>query len=319
VIFRRIWILALALVGLVFGACAKTSTPTPPAENPSVLVKSDIKSFAMVNAESLRDYDDQHSHLFTEIFGGTTGSDVKNYLGMRIHYFLKEDDVIAITPKRKKHDDWNKDDSPENAVATSKSQLMALNVGTGFWLQGLVDQTSYKIQLADETITITSSRTGVMAFGPGYRSTVQIEASNKYPNGLTITLPPEYRQSTLVHEARHSDCTGGITESDLEQIRGMKSARDFDEKFKNPTCGHLHAYCPPGHDLADLPACDRTPWGAYTVSAIYATAVGHRMSGIDRAVMDSKAVDQWSRLLFDKEAMMEGKLGQPDMSSAGFR
>ena len=84
-------------------------------------------------------------------------------------------------------------------------------------------------------------------------------------------------------------------------------------------CGHFHTYCPDSmKDLAGLAACDGQPWGAYSVGFVYQAALAvSETDPVRKAVLEAGAVDSFSRLQFDTDAMLSGDDGPPDMSSAG--
>ena len=325
--FQRTWLLGFAIICLLVGACAKTSnSPAPASLDPRELAKNDIKSFATLNETGPRLYDEDHGHAFSAVFGGTSGSAVNEFMSTRIHYFVTKDELVGLSPKKDAYPGWQTDEKdddngpapgnkPEKPKA--KGEIAAANIGMALWFKGLVNRMPYTLILKSKEILLASPRLGVMLFGPGYRAGVQAAPSERYPEGHYYTFPPEYRQKTLLHEARHSDCTGGVTEAELEMIRHMKNHREFNDTFKNRQCGHMHVLCPEGHELAGLSACDRAPWGAYTVGAIYSTAVSHTMTGTDRRIMEASAIDAWSRVLIDKDAMLAGAFGPPNMSSEG--
>jgi hypothetical protein len=117
-----------------------------------------------------------------------------------------------------------------------------------------------------------------------------------------------------MHEARHSDCTGGISNNDLAILRASHNTRETDRTFNNRACGHMHTYCPAGHTFEKYLACDDRPWGAYAIQYVYLRALLTTYQGADRAIMDASVVDTRSRLLMDV-----GSMGRPDMSSAGLQ
>ena len=100
-----------------------------------------------------------------------------------------------------------------------------------------------------------------------------------------------------------SDCGDSIRQSS----RQVQPGQNF-----------LTKNCPKGHDYEGIAACDNEPWGAYSIGAIYdaAMAMG-AISKTEKAILEIGALDNFSRLMFDHEDMLKGKLGEPDMSSSG--
>jgi hypothetical protein len=181
------------------------------------------------------------------------------------------------------------------------------------------------VYLNGDVIPVDSSRVGFLLFGPGYVGHTEIQ-------GRQVPVPVEYRQEILVHEARHSDCTGGIDEAALDIARHASTSRMFTREFPRRQCGHLHVYCPRGPH-AGLAACDEDPWGAYAIGAVF--AAGAALSATTRTahdVMIATAIDSLSRLLSDGDFLIrrERRLhsssfflelleawGYPDMGSTG--
>jgi hypothetical protein len=132
---------------------------------------------------------------------------------------------------------------------------------------------------------------------------------NETPGGTKITSA--LRTSTLVHEARHSDCTGGMDSDDVGRIRagGMPASTE---------CFYRHVDCPKGHPMAGLEACDEIAWGAYTMGALFSAALAKNCTNCSEEEKQQAlmvTMDGFSRVLV-LEAMMKGQLGDPDMSSS---
>jgi hypothetical protein len=149
-----------------------------------------------------------------------------------------------------------------------------------------------------------------MRMGPGYKSQVSVQ-------GRTITIPASYRQAILVHEARHSDCSVDVSTQDFRVGRTASSMRQFLSDFKKIECGHMHALCPKGHELAALAACDRQPWGAYTVGLVFEMArLKDATDPLERRILEASIADGPTRLLFDVNDMLKGEMGEPKMEPA---
>ena len=294
----------------------------PPADVPpnpvaKALVQTDLQQLNELSPAGGQNFDRTFPFgYFSKIFGGYTGQDVLHYLSDRIHLFSDRSD-LRISPNSFRYTGWITDPINEGGtpsvdfawgIQSQRVQLGAANFGVQLWLQGLIDGVQFRGSVDGTRFVVDSSRVGIMVIGSGYKEALD-----------QVSLPPAFRQSILVHEARHSDCTGGITQADITLARNAHSSREFEAAFKSRSCGHLHVFCPPGHEYHGLPACDHDPWGAYAIGAIYSKATSSTLSGVDREIMMINTADSISRLLYDFDAMIAGKFGTPDMSSAGLR
>ncbi len=129
--------------------------------------------------------------------------------------------------------------------------VIATNVGMTLWqnkVSGFPNESTYKF--GNTTYRIGSpTRGGVVSLNPLF---FEITEENVF-NAIT----------TLVHEARHSQCTGGLPNILVKWFRSEIGGEDPPSR----KCGHSHIKCPPGHDLAGIYACDYEPWGAYGLEA----------------------------------------------------
>jgi hypothetical protein len=178
---------------------------------------------------------------------------------------------------------------------------MALNIGTALWFEALA-QSPKKLgfRIGDSVVPLETSRVGIIQMGQGYT----LKKNGHY------AFPELARISTIVHEARHSDCTGGMSRADLERV----IAGDMPVSH---ACGHLHEVCPEGHEYAGYYACDNEAWGAYSVEGVYAAAIAKACKNCtdeEKKVGLMMASDALSRVI-PLDDMMSGKLGDPDMSS----
>lgn len=238
--------------------------------------------------------DGSRIRFFRQAYGGTDGASVARFVAERVRYVLPrgvrlEDRVEVV----------GADVDPAELTLEQDPDVLAQNVGTPLWfLREALRPARVTLRFGDERIEITSSRVGIIALGPGY----------------TGEVPELTRVATQVHEARHSDCTGGLEREDLARVAagGLPS---------NAGCGHLHADCPAGHPLAGLAACDGHPWGAYAIELLYSLAVADTCRGCtgeQREVARATALDAASRVL-QLERLVDGDFGAPDVSSAGVR
>ncbi|MFL5784111.1 MAG: hypothetical protein ACJ76H_05845 [Bacteriovoracaceae bacterium] len=218
---------------------------------------------------------------FSQAFGGSGSGSVVSYFEKRVHYAVSGNTAL----------------DERIVLHAGAAAFAATNIGSALWVESVVNGTGTEgFVINGKTIQITSSRVGIMQFGPAFTSVDTLQQVN-----------------TLVHEARHSDCTGGISAEELNSMRSTGQALPTME------CGHFHVLCPPGHAFAGLPACDPIPWGAYAIGAIHSLAISRTCtscSETDKAVAESEAADSFSRLLYSTQDLLSGKLGSPDMSSS---
>lgn len=178
------------------------------------------------------------------------------------------------------------------------ASVVAQNLSVPYWFLSLAAaQDGQKLQLRvnNRLVAINSSRVGLMKFGTPFSEYSPIEQA-----------------IVIVHEGRHSDCTGGVTTDDV--IRGLKGLELVD-----PRCGHAHRKCPVGHPDAGAFACDQHPWGAYSVSAVYSFAISESCTNCSQAEKTvAEALGQVSvrRLLFNYSDLLNGVYGSPNMSSS---
>jgi hypothetical protein len=225
---------------------------------------------------------------FMNIFGGPDSASVNHYLSERVHWLVSSkkdlDRSVILIP------------SFFDATA-SNPQVVATNIGAAIWFSAIAaGGPAAGIQIGSDLVEIHSTRAGVIQLGDAYSSSA---------------ADPLLRVSTLIHEARHSDCTGGLSRQDLALLQAGKDPVHKD-------CGHLHADCPAGHPYAGYPACDDHPWGAYAVEADYMGAVSKTC--VDCTDQEKKLAtvvfaDAASRVL-NLDGLLAGQYGAPDMSSS---
>jgi hypothetical protein len=246
-----------------------------------------------LNALSQLQYSGTTIRYFGKVFGGTSPNNVVSYLGERLHYVLPPGTNIfsrVVTPG------FDPNIVPQQP---EPKDMGALNIGTALWFsRELLRPNSFQFKFGDKMLDVDSSRVGIVLLGSAY----------------TADLPVILRSSVFVHEARHSDCTGGLPKSDLALL-------DAGQLPTQQECGHLHVECPQDHPLAGLPACDNGAWGAYMVQTLYAAAIGDNCPSCSQDdIQTARAVTVDSALrVLNFEALASGKLGDPDMSSQGVR
>lgn len=258
---------------------------------------------------------------FDKAFSGTDQSDLIQYLRDRIRYVLSEStdvnsrlslgqaDALAfprlLDQTGRVGYDSGSGEGSGNGPGNGHVYLVALNIGTALWFDALAaGASSATISVGGQKIPINSSRAGIIQLGNGY--SLKSEGSELH------AFSPVVRISTFVHEARHSDCTGGLSNQDIGCIRSG-------ELPGNLGCGHLHVMCPAGHPYAGVTACDDSPWGAYSIQAIFDANLEKNCTNCslaEKIEAQAVALDAIDRVLIAKP-MLSGQYGDPDMRSRG--
>lgn len=228
---------------------------------------------------------------FQNYFGGQDVESVLSFIDLRINYLLPRHTNIFRKIR------INGQSLPDNIVEVpSNPRILASNDGVWLWLLNEAESARVQLRFGNQLIELDSSRVGIITLGPGYDS----------------AAPRMLRVGTHVHEARHSDCTGGITEADLARFASG-------ELPSNKACGHVHVDCPPGHELEGYAACDDHAWGAYAAGLLFAGAVAETCTNCtEEEIQLSMAIaaDSATRIL-PLDEMLSGRLGSPNMKSAG--
>jgi hypothetical protein len=232
--------------------------------------------------------------LYASIFGGSKSTDVLKFLDLRLNYVLGRKAKI----ERRLTEVHAQLNATPSLTDAGNVQTIATNIGVALWMvQESLRPVQVGMKVADQVVPLNSSRVGIIQLG-----------------GVFAKMPSVARQETLVHESRHSDCTGGVTRDEIKSF--LQSGQPT-----NRSCGHLHVICPASHELAGHAACDGQAWGAYAIGGAYSAALSQscaNCSETEKQLSLVIAADSLSRVLV-LDAMMEGRLGQPDMSSAGVR
>jgi len=243
--------------------------------------------------------------LFEKVFGGTTTSDIITYLEARIHYIISHNELRererAVERGSEEATLW---ESFTEALTEPVPRSAASNVGVSLWFRKFWNGQTRQVvfPFGDREIPVHSTRVGIVSIADGYARGNEI-----------------YRISALIHEARHSDCTGGITRIGL---RRMRSYPPNDQRYPK-ACGHLHVVCPWDDMDADTPdrRCDGHPWGAIAIEVVYLDAVidhcGNCSRHLKKQARDLRD-NRLDRILLDED-LFQGDYGDPNMSSWGLR
>lgn len=245
------------------------------------------------------DVDLAYNSAFSKVFAGQTPLQVRKYLDARIKIVYAESTTLndQFEPGTLDYFDWLKNEiAIFGTQATAKTITMAYNLGTALWLIGKVNETNVTYRhlgtVPNEVFVLNSSRTGLIILGEGYSET--------NPYNSKMKFYPELRIATLVHEARHSDCTGGIPANFIDAAKTAVSHEDLlaTMGIEQMQCGHLHVECPSTSSLAGIAACDADVWGAYGVGSVFTMAnlKNYPEGDSRRAFVESILADSLSRL-----------------------
>jgi hypothetical protein len=242
-------------------------------------------------AQSLK-FKEMPEGYFTRAFGSDYGTGLLKYLDDRIGHIIGPDTSVETR--------FNY--TSANSSEDNKALTIATNIGTAVWLETIAQRRSISFFTNNTAFAVTDPRIGIIKLGKAY--TVFDQASGRALNTVA-------RTSILVHEARHSDCTGGLNDRDMVSL----TAGQLPE---NRSCGHLHTICASG-DYEGLPACDGKPWGAYAIGWLFANEIVERCDSCTEAMRQTAmavAIDSLSRLPPEMAKAMRNKtFPPPDMSS----
>jgi hypothetical protein len=237
----------------------------------------------------------QASPFFAEAFGGETYRDVGAYLAQRIRVLVPSQELARENDTLAEQEESNPVYASVHQESDEGLRVIATNIGTYFWLNGIANSLGLQsYYVGKQEYRIRSSRVGIVELTKHFFNT-------SFPIG---------RRYTLIHEAKHSDCPGGISRHEL--INSQK-----DGQFQGLECGHLHSVCQSGPYVGKL-ACDNHAWGAYAMELLYAQAVRTQCKDCDELSVQiglMKRFDSFKRI-HNAEDMLAGKFGPPNMSSS---
>lgn len=217
--------------------------------------------------------------IFEKAFGSNSGESVLDFLELRTHYYFAEPSPIG-----------DPDQSSRTAfkIAINRSSI---------WLSGLLTNQTQVIYIGDNVVPVRDPRIGIVSlihYLDSERPIAQI-----------------LRLQTLVHEARHSDCTGGLNDDDYDSF--------YQGDFSiGSQCLHGHVVCPTEHSLAGLNACDPRPWGAYSMAAVFSNAIYENCSNCterEKQIGLMGSLDSLSRVL-NRDPIDPLPLSELDLSSS---
>lgn len=203
-------------------------------------VTLDLQKLMGLNIEASED------SAYAKIFGGTGEENVLRYFFSRIAAIVNTD-----------FDDFSLETTP--LIDAPGSSTLASNLGTALLLENIYLQSKSGLRksarIAGQTILPEPGRNGILMLGPAY---TRSEADQIL------------RLSTLVHEARHTDCPVPPSAEILTPLLESESRIDG---MSGLQCGNFHIPCPEGSELEGILACDNRPDGAYGAASAFALAL----------------------------------------------
>ncbi|MBM3383431.1 MAG: hypothetical protein FJY29_13495 [Betaproteobacteria bacterium] len=242
-------------------------------------------------AQSLK-FKPETSPYFVTAFNSRAGEGILRFLDERIGHIIGPDTTVESRFSY----------TANTGNASNKAVTIATNIGTAVWLETIAQRRSINFFTNNTSLPVNDPRIGIIKLGRAYSV---FDENNGRP------LNTVARTSILVHEARHSDCTGGLADRDFLNLASGQLP-------ENRSCGHLHTICTSG-DYEGLPACDGKQWGAYALGWLFANEIVKNCENCTaamRATAEAVALDSLARIPQElAREMRSGSLNQPDMSS----
>ena len=302
-----------SLLALLFIGCSD-SGDSAAAPSPKELYQKDMNKLYQASFYSgASAINSEYNNAYTKIFGGSSGYNVADYINTRLAHVWNMEDYTQsqIYPADLGTTKSWLNLSEGEPDTNSDVQTDASNNGVLLWLVGKIEGKSVTVLYKSESVNLSNPRDGIITLGKSY-------ATHAVYGYQSFAIPTDYRISTIVHEARHSDCTGGFPSSYIQKARAASSLESFLASIgtEQLQCGHLHVECPRSHDFAGYPACDKEAWGAYSIGAFYSTGAisNYPYGSLEREMMEFSATDSFSRLLNVPDSTF--KSTSPDMRSS---
>lgn len=235
--------------------------------------KQDMKWLSSSSMVSAKSVDTQMNGALSKAFGGTTKADVSQFISERIKYVYHVSEAANFKVSAYSSGAFLGETTMRELMGgdmdPSTDFTAAMNIGAGLAMSENENNIDLKVHLPEGIVDAGSYRMGLV-FLTKYYWVLPTDTAQ------TIQQPTEGRISTLVHEARHSDCPNGEGQ---------------------PDCGFGHRECSSG-PAAGLPACDNSFWGPYAMGALYlrGTQDNHAMDSMAYRLIEFMADDSLSRL-----------------------
>jgi hypothetical protein len=174
-------------------------------------------------------------HPFLRFFGSNSLESVYGFLKERVHH-------LGVM-------------RPDLEISAKFGHVYAANTGSALWQLKEINYVD-AIRLGGNRVDlIDSPRYGLIELSP---STL-VEAKEAQEGDADRFL----HLAVFVHEARHSDCSGGVDRSLMS-----------DRKALPPSCTYVHVVCKNSSEAEKgVLACDRQFWGAYSAEYVVLDAI----------------------------------------------
>lgn len=308
---------ALVAILLNLSGCA---TDYSKKNDPRELARKDMEQLRTIGAMGASSLSTEYQNAYRELFGGITNTDVETYVRKRVMHFLSPSAIVKrkyITGYEALLPDFISLPGYLNS-SDSKLLVLAANIGAQLFIDSIINNVKITVQDESKEFPVKDVRSGLILLGDGYAESIK-------QGGKTIRLPSWYRQHVLIHEATHSNCPNGISKKIIEELRGERSVENGSYTIGIRTdCTFAHSDCSETHpsvDLRGLPVCDDRPWGAYTFSWLVSEAAlkkaSEHGSESDWVLAATVKMDNKSRLNFDTDALLQGRLGRANTGILG--
>jgi hypothetical protein len=262
----------------------------------------------------------QPQATFVSLFGGSDSAALLSFLDKRVNVLYGQD--VDFDDRLDEYKNGIK--VTEALQERNRASVFAVNRSFQIWMFASTFPKDTEIYFTTKTkkLPIKDSRVGIVQLSKEYATDSDAEGSPR------IWLN---RVGALLHEARHSDCPAGITRSLINAVYN-ENDRAIEQWEKISTCGEPHISCPVGHPLVGLKGCDSRPFGAYSVSTLFAltiknsckncselekqTAIVMQADGLSRLHLQTGA---WSASAAFSEVlkMINGQYGMPAQTNLG--
>jgi hypothetical protein len=207
------------------------------------------------------------------LFGARTAQAIQNYLDKNIALLVPN----KVVPSRRTH---------STLVGRPSPLLAAINLGLVAWLRALVRHQPFaRFDTANGYFPIYSPSAGIIQLGKSFDR-----------------APVISQLTTLVHEARHSDCANPNIQSDIKELTRL-GYDPLQFLYLRSTCGHTHSMCPQGHPLAKLPACDSQAGQSYGYAAEFASLVANACTNCseqEKQIATVQAAEARTRIIINR-------------------
>lgn len=304
----------IILMSFFILSCGKSNKSAP--ATPKDLYAADIQNISKMTYTKSSSEHSYFSSAFRNVFGGNNTEVVVNYLKERVRVALNESDLedAKISSDRPlTYVEWMSDGQNLHNEDNEKSVTIASNLGAAYAMIGRVNATVPTLITRAGSFPIASTRAGIISLSKHYAPTYKIQGNN-LPHPLLARL------SIIVHEGRHSDCTGGFPADHVMKAQAAQSIDDFIAKINVPQaqCSHMHVKCPAGSQLEGIYACDKSVWNAYGVQAIYLfnAAINSNMNPQEMEQIENHIGSALYRIPVNFKMLMQTT--SPDMSHTEF-